>query len=652
MLRGNNGYVDVAALDLPRDFLRRAAGRTARLHFRQRFRGVAPDAAPSSPASTAPAAPAGEHDVSGVPRTVVERWRRYPEAVPGLRGFRAPILETGDPHRPTGTVNRAHRQAATYVAQHLARDGLVRTTMRVMREVDLDWVSPPRSGRLDEATLWSVGVPVDLLECFSLDGRRAATVIAAWLDGGADPASIEPTARGARFEFASSRPGFTVWPEDGGEQVGALRFQLPKGGYLRAPGDGSAFDLLLQLLEAIPGCTGWVSLHEDQTAAFLEAIGDLDAAGRISVLPTPIAVTTWAQDNAKVGTVPDGEGTGRVPVTLLPRFASRNESATKFLPGDSFVFRTVGGAIGPIVQSPLAFQGGNLLPFVDPITGRSTLLIGEREIYRNRALGLTVEETLEAFRLEFGVDHCEVVPAVSFHVDMDVTVRRGARGLIACMIDEVAAARIVLDAAMRAMGRGRVITGEDETRVLELLGRGDIVAATTMINDRIDRYRDGEGRLTAGLTGVFASSAAESGSGSAVRFLLAMDILTAHAMSDAQIRDTEPELERYLVSFRRRVADRAALAEQLERLGLTVCRVPGLSDGEAGINYVNGIHTTRAYLMPAFGGLYAPLDAAAAEAFGRALGEVVEVIPVRAAALQMAYGGPHCAASVYPARCN
>ena len=103
----------------------------------------------------------------------------------------------------------------------------------------------------------------------------------------------------------------------------------------------------------------------------------------------------------------------------------------------------------------------------------------------------------------------------------------------------------------------------------------------------------------------------------------------------------------YMRSIRRRVADRRALHEQLRRLGWKVVPVPSLADADRGINYLNGLHERKRYIMPAYGGFYAPLDQAAAEVFAAEL-EGVEVVPILSGESQRRVGAVHCSVSAYP----
>ena len=95
---------------------------------------------------------------------------------------------------------------------------------------------------------------------------------------------------------------------------------------------------------------------------------------------------------------------GGEAVTLVPRYASRGEDGAVLVPGETFLVDGLAAAGLRIVRSPLHFQGGDLITAQDPATGQRTLLIGEADVYRNTMLGLTREQVLEAFGIEFGVD--------------------------------------------------------------------------------------------------------------------------------------------------------------------------------------------------------------------------------------------------------
>ena len=86
----------------------------------------------------------------------------------------------------------------------------------------------------------------------------------------------------------------------------------------------------------------------------------------------------------------------------------------------------------------------------------------------------------------------------------------------------------------------------------------------------------------------------------------------------------------------------------LEELGCRIVTVPGLNDADRGISYVNGIQGESVYLMPAYGGFFAPLDDEARRVFETQMGQTVRVIPILSSESQRRYGAVHCAVAAYP----
>jgi hypothetical protein len=81
--------------------------------------------------------------------------------------------------------------------------------------------------------------------------------------------------------------------------------------------------------------------------------------------------------------------------------------------------------------------------------------------------------------------------------------------------------------------------------------------------------------------------------------------------------------------------------------GWKVVAIPSMSDLYRSINYLNGIHHRNGYVMPVFGGFYAPLDNAATAAFRQALGSEFKITPILSAESQRHHGGVHCTAAAY-----
>jgi hypothetical protein len=115
-------------------------------------------------------------------------------------------------------------------------------------------------------------------------------------------------------------------------------------------------------------------------------------------------------------------------------------------------------------------------------------------------------------------------------------------------------------------------------------------------------------------------------------------------------RDSQEErhARSYLQSLQRLEQDRLALHQQLRDLGMRVVPIPSISHDRRSVTAINGIHLPNRYLMPASGGLLAPLDEAAARAIREAFGGKIEVAPILCGESQRRSGALHCSLSVIP----
>lgn len=533
------------------------------------------------------------------------------------------------------------------------------------------------------AHLQSIGVPIDLLPFFSWDGesvsggkdtpinaldapRPTGTHAAAgstWLDdsaawvrealarrrAGMRGESLRRLLTARPFRFRQAVPGYRVCVEDGTHEPGLLRLQLPQAEYERGAGDGSALDVLRQLVEQVQSADVLISIEDAQVDRFArQAAGwRIGREGRMRVIAELQVVGQWAQDNGKPGLAPrtDG-GIGERIVTLSPRYASRGEEKSNFAPEESAVLDGLRAAGLAVAQSPLLFQGGNLLAFRRPRDGRRVLLVGEAEVYRNTALGLTPEQALEALRIEFGVDVCTVLPAASFHVDFEVTVRAVGNESVAFVNDDLAAARLVLAHGVQAMQANGVAGADWATRALSALDSGAGPDAVSLIGGVVIRQAGAQGVYPEAFARVFTRDATESPAANLQRFLMALDIYAAAVMPEDQMPPA-PSFRAYMRTFRRRAADREEIRARLTGQGCRVVAVPSMSDTDRGLNYLNGLHTPGTYYMPVAGGFYQGLDDAAADAVKRG-GGALAVVPIRTGASQARLGAIHCAVSVLP----
>lgn len=608
------------------------------------------------------AATTGWPQAIDVPRPIelspqVKAWRAsLPEGRPALRGFRAPILDHRDETVPIDLPkDAASRRAAAIVARDLARKGLLVTTAAA-----IEAFGDARAG-IGPTELRAIGLPVDWLEHFHGSGAAPAGAdsivrsIVGRLAAGSTFASLEAELSRLSFSFRPSLAGFQVATESGEHEIDTVRLQITSGTYWTGAGDGGCLDLMRQLLEALPQARFVASIQDKHFAGLLETCEGwqtLRASGsesRLAQIPESLPVAQWAQDCGKPGFVPASTGEGYEIVTLVPRYSSRGEDGAAFVPGETFLVDGFASAGLRAVQSPLLFQGGDLLAARDPKDGARILFLGEANVWRNTALGLTREQVIEAFRIEFGVDRCVVLPAVSFHVDQELTLRGIGGRLVAFVADPVPAVRIVLSCGLDAIAKAGALDAASVARARADLDTGRDREFLESVFPAIGARGLGFGRYPESFSEAFSSGGADSGTGNLQRFLLALDLLVSWTLPVDEL-PLDPHSVAYLRSFRRRDEDRRGMVEQIRALGLEIAHVPSLPEGNRGIDYLNGVHEPGRYLMPAWGGLFEPLDRAAAEAFRAGLGPGIEVRPILTSESQRRGGAIHCSISVLPGR--
>jgi len=638
ILKQPMGRFTVAALDLPETLVRRIADRVIRESYQDRFHAVYHDAAASA-ARPAPPPPLGAPDATGKVRIVRPTRPIDPGRIawlqdvrPELRGFRAPILDhAGETwHRSLPAQDGDHAAAEDLVAERLARDGLVATLGRVLQtHSEIDAKDPP------ERTAWlrAVGFPTDLFAMFGIDEKAPG---------------LQEQITGARFAFAPAAPGFRVATESGEHEIDTVRLQLTRGSYWKGPGAGGSIDVARQLVESLPDAAFIVSAG-DTFAEPIRAMAERWPVGvSMSILEEDLTISQWAQDNGKPGFVVSGDRPPEV-ITLAPRYASRRSAGSVFVPGETFLLEGLSAAGLTIVQSPLLFQGGNLLPVRDPATGDRVLLIGEAEIARNTALGLTAEQAITAFTLEFGVDRCVVLPSVSFHIDYEVTLRDVGGRLVAFVNDTDAATRTILDLGLNALVRAGVIDEAAARAASDALRAGDARGYVERVAGQVYALASERQQFPLSVAEAFAVDEIDSPVGNLQRYLVALDMLVAAALPE-QEQTLNPNTLAYLQTFARTAADRAALHDALREQGWEVVPVPSLAAEKRSLTAINGTHDRTRYLMPAYGGFYRALDDSAAATFRKTLGADVEVIPILCGETQRRNGAVHCAVSVLPRR--
>lgn len=645
--QGIGGHT-VADLRLPEAFLRRIADRIIRSTFEERHRQVIAEegfaAQPPPIRSTADEeilnATIIRHKASP---DVWKLWHAMPECRPENRGFRAPVLGRCVPGPGLALANSdaEHSRTANRVARRLAVDGLLATVAGIVREL-----GPSRPGEDALELLAGLGIPVDLLACFAAENESGTDVVRRIQDivaGAATASQVERALAAVPFRFRPTEAGFVLHSDSGDRPTRGFRLQLTRGDSWGGPGDGGSVDVFRQLLAIAPGARYVVSIESRHLSALAATMKDWPAlrSGTVTIIAEDLPVAQWAQDSGKAGLA------GTRGVTLVPRYASRGEDGPTFIPGESRLAEGLAAAGLRIVHSPLLFQGGNLIMAGDAGSGR-TLLIGEAEIWRNVALGLSEAQVIEAFRVEMGADRCIVLPAVSFHIDSEVTVRVCDGRLTAFVIDEIAGAKLIVEAALDALAASGAVPAEAGAQVAEHFRGGRVPQALSIAGPGLAAIAIGPGLFPQRIAELLSTGPGDSGIGNLQCLMLAMDLLTATTIAPPAL-PADRHGRAYLLSFQRRAADRRVMHRRLADAGFRVIPVPSVSEPERGVNALNGLHDSRCYLMPGYGGLYSRLDDAAAGVFRQHMGPGIEIIRVLCAETQRRSGGLRCAVSALAA---
>lgn len=596
------------------------------------------------------------------PASIAAYWTSLPERHPTLPGFRAPITDSSaalwPSHAPDDRSPAYMHRAARIVAERLAIDGLPLTLARVVEVVGLANLN--RGEAEDADLLRRTGLPVDLLAYYPIPGASSVErypivrYVQQLLASGRSADELADTLRALPFVFRKSSPEFRATSESEDRDIALVRLQLPRGDYWRGIGDGSGLDVCRQLIEVLPDAQFLVSIEAVHVNSFLgfarlwlheSSSSTASGDARLTVIAEKLPVAEWAQDNGKMGILTSAaDGTQR-PATLAPRYANRGEEGTILVPGENLLLDGLRAAGHAVIQSPLLFQGGNVILATDPRTATRYLLIGEAEIYRNVALGLTRKQVSNAFAVEFDAGVEIEMFANSYHIDYEVSLRSVGGGLVAFVNDTTSAVAILLRTGARALRQTGLLDDTTSQTVDNKLAADDILDAANLLRAAVDRHAVRPGQYPESLAAHFSTSLVDPGVANFQHFLLAMDLATA--LQDTTFTPSNEAYREYLDVLRRRHAERAALRHTLESLGIKVVAVPSLAEGDRSLNYLNGIHARGKYLMPACGGLYADLDRAAVETFRREFGNQVEVIPVYCAESQRRYGALRCAAAAY-----
>lgn len=600
-------------LNLPAEFLAKIADRVIEASFRARHRIVVGDREVVTPPQAAfPSLQLPEWlTVQPAQPALHSEWV---ESRPEVRGFRAGILDSDSWPTVLQQSNPQSARASQLVAKRLALDGLVKTSRAALKELGLSGTAAA-----NERALREVGIPTDLLQ--RVESAESIDV--------------------ARFDEQS----FHALAESGVTDVRVIRVQFAGPGYYAGMGDGGTLDIVRQLVESCAFTTFIASVEEQhlQSVQSFMAAWKPAAGTRVKLIPERNPVSQWAQDNCKAGFISthrlQSSATleSRTPVLLAPRWAGRGEDGGVFIPGESTLMRSLPAAGVQVMQSALLFEGGNLMVVEEP-SGRRVLLLGEAEVARNMALGLSRNQVHAQFLSQFQASHAVVLPAASFHIDLEVSPRLYQGQIHALVLDTRAAVVLICKLAVSK---------------LVSVGLLSSASASQLHDDSIDSFqrvllpifqlqRVAPGHYPLKFSQLFRANGVDSGVGNLQRILYALDWIAAHGTPPADAA-RDRHFAAYLRSIRRADANRALLHTQIAHLGWQIVPVPGISADEVSLNPINGIQDRNRYLMPAYGGFFQALDDHALAVVRGAFGAGVTIESILTGETQRRGGGLHCA---------
>lgn len=576
------------------------------------------------------------------------------EKVIPMRGFRAELGDTPGRSWPANlpdSVPMILRQAANLVEERLARDGLVMTFASIVEKLGPAF---PRERQEAERLLQTIGFPADWLEMFVM-GTAAdigvkpdlLNVAIDHLVRGGDPAQLGGEIASAGFHFVPSRRGFQAALESGEVTIQRLRVQV--GGGFERGGiiPGGSIHFVEQLITALPEAKVVASIEHRYFEPFRQnalLAWPLRQPDHLTLISEELPVAAWAQDNGKSGTVPTGDGLIKTAI-LTPRYASMGEGVSYFVPGESFLMNGLQEAGITVLQSPLLFQGGNIL-LTSGKAGNRTMLLAQSELIRNAALGLSSNEVVTAFAAEFGADDVLVLPTASYHLDYDVTLRARAEGTLAFVNDPVQAGELVVETGIESLVRHSFLKPELAAEFKTHLRNGERRNLILQLQQRLAGLRNPQGEFPEKVVNAFRISAVDSAEANLRTFCLGLDFLECDLPHP--LEESGPERRQYLQALNLFSAIFREQRRLLEERGWEVISVPSMPDLRWGINYLNGVHDSTRYLMPAYGGLYANVDKRAEEVLRQALGPGIKIIPLLCAETQRKFGAVHCMVSVLP----
>lgn len=634
LLAQSFGPGTVADLGLPEPFVRRVRDRVLRARYFESQRVIAPDGKTQTPPASAAARAKPPLEVLQVPENPARRAfiPQLAETWPPSRGYRA-VRVFEDP-RPVVAGYAPDPELAGLVARGLSREGLLLTTARVVARLR-ELKRPVTLENLGQS-----GLPVDWLAFF-----QSPAPLGSWIEqrlaAGLTPEQLKPELDALPFQFQPTRPGLKLCTDSGEEPIQSLRAQLSRGDPWFREGDGGNVELLRAVIAAVGPIPLTVTIPADQVAVFerTAATWDWPQGSRVRLLSTDLPVAQWAQDNAKAARDQAGA------LLLVPRFASRSELGSVLAPGETYLAEEYAAAGLRVAVSPLSFQGGNLICVRNPESGERLLLVGEAELHRNTSLGLTREQVLAAFRAEFGVERCVVLPAVGFHIDTEVSVRAVGNGLVAFVNDMQAGAEHIVRAGLAVLERGGRLEPQATRRLEELWKSRQLPEFLRLLEPVLEQGAAAPGQFPEALARLFAVVPGDHGPGNLQTFLSALDYV-AGLSGGGDNPALDPSTAAYLKSFLRRELDRLSLIKGLESLGMRIVPIPGFPEEAQGVCPLNAVHAPGWTLLSAHGGLYRTMDEDCKARVASTCGPEVAIFSVPTAESQRRGGGVRCSLGI------
>ncbi len=663
ILRQPFGSGTVADLNLPAEFIRRCADRVIISSFNDRYRvvvGEQPARAPVPPPPPGEAAGGLVRIIEGRTRSD-RRWADAPmQTAAVLRGLRFPEAQQPDPPElPGASAPYELRRAAALIAKSLARDGLARTALDAA--IALRPLLKPADGPEALASLLgAAGTPTDLLAMLELPGVDgfAPGQCVPWLHARLTgevrprPAALREALSRAQLRFHPTLPGFCAADDAAANAPLVGRMQLTRADDWIAPGDGGSLDLARQVARALPALPLILSAREDHAPIIAQHAAawshEAHRTAPITVIAEGVIVSQWAQDNARAGKIlRDGSP---VPAALLPRYASRTDELTALVPGDSALAESLRAAGVEVARSPLHFQGGNTLLVTDPATSRRVLLVGESEIYRSIALGLTHAQAVAALQAEFAADEAVILPAASYHIDHEVfcIADPDAHTVHAFVADAPAADRIILRAGIAAMHAAGMMDAATADRLTgSVCSDPPVRNAIEALLGALASEVPAQGGFPIALAAIFdAHTPGESAVGNFLIFLDALDAAASRAGLASEL-GLHGHASAALAARERLRADSAVLQSRLRELGWAVHAIPSRSAGARSICTLNALRAgENLVLMPSVEGLFRGVAEAASAAIVVACPKL-RVLVMNAAESQRRNGAARCSLSLF-----